>query len=322
MPTRVGVIGLGIISRFHLEHMQKIRGVKIAAVCDLVEEKVEAAAETYRAAGYTDCDEMYRQEKLDCVYILIPPFAHEEQEMEAVRRGIPIFVEKPIHLDLKKAKTIARAIQRKGLVSCVGYQDRYQDIADRMKRHLVGDPAALFTGYWLGGLYSPMWWRQKKMSGGQHVEQTTHIFDMSRNLFGEVKTIFAGKRTGLMADVPKYSIEDASAVTLMYKSGVLGVIFSACCLKGGGRVGMDIYCRNSVVEYAGRHSLEIRARGRRQYREVGNDFGQAIDNAFIADVRAGNVQKVRSTYADAVKTLELSLLATESMETGKPVHLK
>jgi len=321
MPTRVGVIGLGIISRFHLEHLKKIRGVTIAAVCDLVEGKVEAAVAEYGAVGYTDYGEMYRKEALDCVYILIPPFAHKEQEMEAVGRGIHIFVEKPIHLDLKKAKAIARAIERKGLVSCVGYQDRYQDIADRMKRHLAKEPAALFMGYWLGGLYSPMWWRQKKMSGGQHVEQTTHVFDMSRNLFGEVKTIFAGKRTGLMRDVAKYSIEDASAVTLMFRSGVLGVIFSACCLRGVGRVGMDIYCKNSALEYAGRHSLEIRTRGRRQYWEVGNDFGQAIDSAFIADVRAGKARKVRSTYADAVKTLELSILATESMVTGKPIHL-
>jgi len=57
------------------------------------------------------------------------------------------------------------------------------------------------------------------MSGGQTVEQSTHIFDLARFFFGEVEKIFAAERKGLMREVENYNVEDASAVILLFESG-------------------------------------------------------------------------------------------------------
>jgi predicted dehydrogenase len=40
-------------------------------------------------------------------------------------------------------------------------------------------------GYWVGGMPGVWWWRRRDTSGGQAVEQTIHLFDLARYLFGE-----------------------------------------------------------------------------------------------------------------------------------------
>ena len=96
------------------------------------------------------------------------------------------------------------------------------------------------------------WWRRKEMSGGQAVEQTIHVTDMARYLFGDVISVYAAGRTGLMTDVPDYNIEDSSAATLVFENGLAATIFSACFLSGGrGKGGIDIFTKDMNIEYRG-----------------------------------------------------------------------
>jgi predicted dehydrogenase len=177
-------------------------------------------------------------------------------------------------------------------------------------------------GYWMGGMPGVAWWRVKAQSGGQHTEQTTHIFDMVRYLFGEAKTVFAAASRGLMADVPNYDVEDLSAATLVLKSGLVATVYSACCLKAGGKCGIDIFCTDARIEYVERASVTVREASRtEEFRNVA-DYGQAIDDAFITAVRTkGKENKVLSPYPDAVKSLALSLAVDKSLATGQPVQL-
>ena len=58
---------------------------------------------------------------------------------------------------------------------------------------------------------------------------------------------------------------------------------------------------------------------------VGPDgFNRAFaieDAAFVNAVATGDPSALRSTYADAAKTLAISLAANESAETGEPIRL-
>jgi len=47
-----------------------------------------------------------------------------------------------------------------------------------------------------------------------------------------------------------------------------------------------------------------------------------IDQAFIHAVRTGDRSVIRTDYFDALKTMELTLGANESAETGQPVEMK
>ena len=322
MTVKVGFIGTGGIAQMHMSALEKIKDTPIVAVCDTVKDKAVAAADKCGAKVYTNYSKMLANEKLDACYVCLPPFAHGTIAVELANLGIPMLVEKPVHLDLKIARRAARIIEKKHLVSAAGYQDRYQKIIDRLQKFIAKRQVALFIGHWMGGMPGVYWWRQKKKSGGQIAEQTTHIFDMARYLFGEVKTVFAGGRVGLMKDVPKYNIEDASAVTLQFRSGLLGVIVSACCLDTGGRVGMDIYCRDARIEYTERKSLKISMSDHSACYNRTTDLAFAENEAFINAIKLRKPELVRSSYPDAVKSLELCLAANESLKTRKPVSIR
>jgi len=321
MAVKVGFIGAGGIAHYHLGHLAKIREAEVVAFCDISRERAEKAARPLGARTYSDHHQMLEREDLDAVYICLPPFAHQDQETLAAEKGINIFVEKPVALSLEKARQVEAKILANKVITAAGYQDRYLDVIDHLRLLLKRETVGMFSGYWMGGMPLVSWWRKKEESGGQIVEQTTHIFDMARYLFGEVDKVFAMARTGLMMEVEGYNVEDASSVILYFKSGLIGTISSACFLSCGFKVGMDIYLKDRVIEYQERKSLKVIESKRTEKILVSNDPGLLEDQVFIEAVKTGDASKIRSDYSDALKTLKITLAANESLETGKMVQL-
>ena len=321
MAIRVAFVGAGGIAGFHLSHLAKIPDARVVGFCDADRSRAEAKAKDHKAKAYSDHRRMLDATKPDAVYICTPPFAHGPYELDAVARGCHLFVEKPIAISMDTALAVRDAIRKAGVLSSTGYQDRYQDIIATLKKILRKRDVATPMGYWMGGMPGVAWWRVKAQSGGQHTEQTTHIFDMMRYLFGEVATVYAAGSTGLMTDVPHYDVEDLSAATLTFKSGMVGTVYSGCCFKGHGKCGIDIYCRDCRIEYVERRSVTVHEPNHTETFTEAADFGQQIDEAFIDAIRTGGKtkRKILSPYADACKSLALSLATDRSMLTGEPV---
>lgn len=322
MGIRVGFIGTGGIANYHLEHLAKIKEAEIVALCDVAEEKAKEAAKKYGGTAYSDYKEMLDKEKLDALYICVPPFAHQGQELLAAERGIPFFAEKPIALSLDYVREVKEKIAKNNLITSVGYQDRYQDIADYMKELLAGKKVGLFIGYWMGNMPGVSWWRRKEQSGGQAVEQTTHIFDLARYLFGEVEKVAAYGKTGLMEDIENYNVEDASAATLYFKNGIVGTIFSACFLSYEGKCGMDIYAKDLAIEYKERTSIKVTEAKKSTEINVGNDFGLLEDQIFIEAVKKKDGSKIKSNYDDGARTLAVTLAVNESITSNEMIEVR
>ncbi len=225
-----------------------MRRVSVVAVCDVVEERAVEAAEEEGARAFADYREMFDVAEMDAVYVCVPPFGHGEPEVLAAERGIALFVEKPVAVTMEAAREVESAIEEHGVISCVGFQDRHLDILGEVKSLIQGRPVGLALGYWMGGMPGVDWWRRKEMSGGQSVEQTVHITDTARYLFGEVQSVYAAGRTGLMEEVEDYNIEDGSAATLIFENGTVATVFTACFLSCGNKGGIDIFPKDLVIE--------------------------------------------------------------------------
>jgi len=314
--VRVGFIGCGGIANYHFGHLEKIEAAQVAAVCDLIPERVQKAAERFGATPYEDYRQMLEREKLDAVYVCVEPCAHDGMELLAIEKGCHLFVEKPPALSMEYALQVRDALEKNNLISAVGFQDRYQDIVPKMKAWLDMQEIGFFNGYWVGGMPGVWWWRRRETSGGQAVEQTIHIFDMARYLFGEVVAVQAMGRRGIMTDVENYDTEDASAVTMTFESGLIGTIFSGCFARHGGKCGIDVFCKNGRLEYTERRGFRISEPNMTIEAKTGNDFGLDEDEVFIEAVLTGDPSEILSPYADAVKSLEITLAANESMDRG------
>ncbi|MCC7261260.1 MAG: Gfo/Idh/MocA family oxidoreductase [Candidatus Latescibacteria bacterium] len=320
MPVRLGFIGTGGIAGHHLRTLAQLPDAQLAAFCDAVPGKAQAVAATYGGKAYDSFRQMFDSEGLDAVYICLPPFAHGEPELEAVRRGLPMFIEKPVATSAALADRILGAIEDQGLISAVGYHWRYMDLTAKAKERLEGQPVGFALGSWTGGMPGVAWWRVLDQSGGQIVEQTTHIFDLARYLLGEVTRVHAAARTGLMQGVENYSVHDASITNLTFASGAIASITSACMLATGGQVGLDLYLKDQVLRLDHRN-LSVEKTSGKEVFYLGNNPTLDEDAAFLRAVQSGDPSGIRCPYAEAVKTLKLTLAATESASQGRVIDL-
>jgi len=320
VTVRVGFVGAGGIALAHMNALQSVDDAQIVAIADLMDERAESAASRFVARAYTDYRDMLEKEELDALYVCVPPFAHEDQELIAASKGIHLFVEKPIALDLERATEVSKAIRKNKIIAAVGYHWRYQENTQRAKEVLAGRKIGMALGYWMGEMPGVLWWRKMAQSGGQVVEQTTHIIDLARYLCGDVHEVYAAYANRASRDVPEFDISDVSTISLKFGNGAIGSISSTCMLSVPYTVGLHIVAKDLVVEVHG--DLKIIEPGHTEVFTSGSNSILEENAAFINAVATGDVSCLRSTYEDARKTLAVTLACNESAKTGKPVRVE
>lgn len=333
MVVKIGLLGTGIIAGYHARALAKVAGARIVALCDKVAGKADAFARAHKltdAAIFRSHKRMLSECALDGVFVMLPPYAHGP-EMDVVKAGHHLFVEKPLHLDIAEATRIRDAAKRRGLITCAGYMTRYRKSVKAVQRLLakVAQPTLLYGG-WYTSPYMAPWWINKKKSGGQHLEQTTHTFDLARYLFGDVASVQAIASKGAVR-AKGFTIEDASCVNLRFRNGAVGNIMSSCVSPEGtpSRIALSVYTNRFVAHFETWDmgvTIHTARRGKPDVATIKGETQQDIflleDRAFVKAVATGRQDAVLSSYADGLESLRLSVLASESMKTGEPVRLR
>jgi len=313
--VRIGFIGCGGIANLHMNNLSRLDGVELVAFCDVDEGRAKAAADRFKGNAYTDHRAMLEREQLNAVYICIPPHAHTDQAILAAQAGIALFVEKPVARTLDKALEVRDAVRKAGVLNAVGYHFRYFDGTDLAKERLQGKTIGMVMGYWMGGLPGAYWWRRLEMSGGQIVEQTTHIFDLARYLVSDIVRVSAATALRALHDVPDLNVPDVGIVHVWFANGAIGCIANTCMLKMGYTTGLHVLTPDLIVEVTGSSVKFLEKSRTEEIRHQRNGhFYESV--MFVEAVRTKNQSLIRSDYADAVKTLAVTLAALESAEKG------
>lgn len=327
---RVGLIGCGGIANFHVSHLIQMDDVQIVAVADPVEERRIKMAEKVGATRmYKDHTELYDNEgkdTLDAIYICIEPTAHTDTELRAIEMGLPFLVEKPMTLDMDLADKIVQLVEEKNLITAVGFQDRYLDLMDMVKAELPKHKTGgLVYGSWIGGIPGVWWWQKRSTCGGQLVEQNIHLVDGLRYLFGEPLSVYATCSRGIVkpgVDADEaYDTDDHSTAVIRFNNNITATLVSGCYVSGvNPHNGLVVTLNDMVLDYRLRNNLIIRTASETRDIKRQNEQGFDEDRTFIDAVKSGDGSKIRSPYADALKSLKLGMAANESMETGKVIY--
>lgn len=322
MSIKLGFIGTGGIAHAHLNNLTKMDGVTVSAFYDVAKDRAESAAAGWTdARAYDKVTDMLDDRKLDGVYICVPPMAHGEAESLVVERGLPFLVEKPLGIDNEVPRSIAAAVSAKKLITSVGYHWRYSSTVQQARELLKERTIGMALGYWMGGMPMVPWWRKQDGSGGQFVEQTTHIADLLRYLCGEVTEVYAAEGRRVMAGkVEGTTVADVATVTMKLANGSVATISNTCLLPIGHHVGLDLYTDAGVMEIRGDSLKDIVPGDTKEMRNDNNPYA-VEDEAFVHALRTGDVSRILSDYADSLKTHELTIAANISAETGQPVRL-
>jgi predicted dehydrogenase len=317
---RVAFIGTGGIARVYLRTLAEEREAgraTLVAACDLVEERAREAARPFGAQVYTDWRRLVEAGGFDAAFVCVPPYAHEGQEEALAERGCHLFVAKPVALTVDYARRVLLAVRRAGVLASSGYMWRYNSVNEEIQRLLEGRPLGLVLGAYLDGLPGTPWWRDKAKSGGQMVEQTTHVFDLARYFAGEVVHVMAVGARRLLTDVPGMATEDVSVCNLAFASGAVGNVASSCALPpGSGRVDLELVAKDAVVRYALEGRFRAWVDGRQVQGQNANDPYADIVRSFLEAVRTGDGRGLRSPYADAAQTLAVTEAAERSLAGG------
>lgn len=245
---RIGFIGAGGIAGRHFRNLLQFKDVQIAAIADPLPGRAQDLAEQANARPYRNAREMLDRETLDAIYICIPPFAHGAPEQSAIERRLPFFVEKPLATDWKTAEEIAARLEQAGLIIAAGYHWRYLDTTEEVRELLRDNPARLAIGYWLDQTPPPAWWIKQAESGGQMIEQTTHIFDLMHLLVGEITEVFGAGSHTVRPKFPDADVCDISTATLRFEDGALGSVSSTCLLRWAHRIGLHLFANELAIE--------------------------------------------------------------------------
>lgn len=319
MPIQIGFVGTGGIANTHFDALSQLPEAQPVAFCDIDSERAERAAARFGGRAYTDWRTMLDAESLDALYICLPPHGHDGVEIAAAERGIHLFVEKPVARDLDYARRVEKAIQRAGVMSMVGYHFRYYGAIERAKERLHGLPVLMVKGAWDGGMPGVPWWRQHALSGGQLVEQTTHIFDLARYLVGEIVEVFTfSQNNPALLHHPNGDVNVADVVCLKFENGAVGVITDTNGLHAPGEVGLKVYTPERIVEVSWGRMVETEANRKEEYFSRDNPYLRESE-AFLTAIRTGDRSLIRSDYSDGVRTLAVTLAADESGRMGAVV---
>ena len=223
---RVALVGCGRISRNHFDAIDKLEGLEVSAVCDVVEERARQAGEEQGVPWFTSFEKMLADATADVVAICTPSGLHPQHGMMAAKAGKHVVSEKPMAISLTAADELVAACDAAGVHLFVVKQNRLNTPVQLLKRAVdKGRFGRLYmancTVRWTRPqeYYDQAPWRGTwEFDGGAFMNQASHYVDLVQWLVGPVESVMA--KTATLAR--RIEAEDSGVALFKFRSGALG----------------------------------------------------------------------------------------------------
>jgi predicted dehydrogenase len=235
----LAVIGLNGIGKLHMENAKALDKVELAAVCDIVPERAQAAAEQYGCPAYIDSDALLKDQVCDAVVIATPHYDHTTIGIAALESGHHVLVEKPISVHKADCERLIAAHERaahkdKNLVFAAMFNQRtdphYRKIKQLVDEGEVGDflriSLMITTWFRTQTYYDSGGWRATWAGegGGVLLNQSPHNLDLLQWICGMPSKVWATCHLGKRHDI---EVEDEVTAYLEYPDGCTGVFITS-----------------------------------------------------------------------------------------------
>lgn len=179
MTIKIGWIGCGRHATWMLMPQLARSGFEIAAVCDRDEGAAQHAARQFGAkAVYSDYEEMIANADIDAIGMAVGPEVHFRATMAAIRRGIPVFMEKPPAASAAKAKELLDASDAAKVPVTVGFMKRYSTGNKIAKNILDGGDFGQVLGIHGSYMTAPTYFAGEVDYTGFYLHHCVHYMDL------------------------------------------------------------------------------------------------------------------------------------------------
>src|SRR5499427_10298237 len=218
----MAVLGCGRIGRIHAGNLARHPRAKLVAVFDVASDVAGQTATELGVKRVGTLEEVWADRAVEAVLIATPTDTHVPLITAAVKAGKAVFCEKPIDVDLERARACGRDIAPHRPRLMMGFNRRFdpsfQALGERLHRGEIGrlelvvitsrDPAPPPLAY-------------IKSSGGLLRDMTIHDFDMARYLAGDITQVHAFGANLVDPKIARLGDIDTCTVSLRAKSGAL-----------------------------------------------------------------------------------------------------
>jgi predicted dehydrogenase len=346
MAFGFGIIGCGMISRFHARAIAEIRGARVVACYDAVASAAQKLADETGCRAYERLEEMLADPRVQVVTICTPSGAHLEPAVAAARAGKHVIVEKPLEITLKRCDAIIRACEEAGVKLATIFPSRFHDSSQELKAAVEAGRFGRLTladayvkwyrsqAYYDSGAWRGTW---ELDGGGALMNQAIHSVDLLTWLAGPVVEVSA--RTALLAH-ERIAVEDTAVATVRFANGALGTIEASTAAYPGhlkrielhGSQGSAVMEEEDIVfwQFARPQRRDQKVQEAMSRRRSGG--GGAGDPAAIGHhghrmLFEDVLRAIRSGATPAIdghegrRSVEIILAIYKSAETGRPVTL-
>jgi predicted dehydrogenase len=230
MTTGFGIIGCGMIAKFHARAIADIPGARLVACHDSVPAAADELAAATGCKACHDLRDLLAEEAIEVVTIGTPSGAHLEPALVAARAGKHVIVEKPLEITLRRCDRIIEACRAAGVVLSTVFPSRFHDASRELKqaveegrfgRLTLGD--AIVKWYRTQAYYDSGAWRGTWQldGGGALMNQAIHSVDLLAWLMGPVAEVRA---CCALTAHERIEVEDVAVAAVRFANGALGVI--------------------------------------------------------------------------------------------------
>ena len=330
MTISLAVIGAGRIGQIHATNAARNPCVTLAGVADAIPEPAAKLAGALSTKVVT-LDQIFADKSINAVLIGSSTDTHADLIQRAAAAGKHIFCEKPVDLDLGRARECEKVVNASGKVCLIGFQRRFDPtfaaLKARIEKGEIGELEALSVISRDPGA-PPVEYLQR--SGGIFKDMLIHDFDIFRWILGEeAETVYATASAltdPTIATAANYA--DTTAVTLRTTSGKLAQIHTSRRAAYGYDQRFEVLGSKGMLQAGNHRPTEVVASGPDvvSIDKPEHFFLQRYEKAYrneldhFVAVLAGQ-EKLRVSIADGVKALELADAATTSWRENRIVRL-
>jgi len=226
---KIGIIGAGRMGITHYAIIKSHPDVEVSAVVDTTP-LVSSLLEKYlHVSTYKNHSKMLDREELDAVLVCTPPGLNYDILLEADKKGLHAFVEKPGTLSAAQLTELAERYEARDLVNQVGYVNRFNDVFVKVKALLDVEALGEIIRF-RSEMYSrtvireesASGWRSTRDKGGGAVyEMASHSIDLMNYLFGRPHAVVGT----CLSQVFSQRVEDVVSSSFLYKDGKVGSLY-------------------------------------------------------------------------------------------------
>lgn len=329
MVTRLALLGAGRIGKVHAKAIASDSRAQLVAVADAMPEAAQALAAS-AGCEIRSIDDILNSDDIDAVVICTPTNTHADLIERFSAKGKAVFCEKPIDLDLERAKSCVNMVEAGKATIMLGFNRRFDP-------HFRAVRAAIDAGH-IGNVEMITITSRDpgappaeyiKVSGGIFRDMTIHDFDMARFLLvEEIATVTAQASVLVDPKIGELGDYDSASIILTTASGRQCIISNSRRATYGYDQRIEVHGSLGSVSAENQRPVSIEIANSSGYtRPPLHDFFMtryldayaAEITAFIDCLEQGKAPS--PTAKDGLAALALAEAALRSVKEGRTIQM-